>query len=85
MPKKKKLIRKAKKKVARPAKKTRAKAPARKKKSVKGRSRTGGKVAVEFMEVDVTTGIEEESENGNGSAAIDPMDEHYPPDYGGSE
>jgi hypothetical protein len=87
MPKKKKKpIRKAKKKPARKTKKTRSKAPARKKKSVKRQSRTAGTYTMEVTEVDVITGIEEDdSIDESESLAVDPMDEHFPPDYGGSE
>jgi hypothetical protein len=90
MPKKKKKpIRKAKnktrKKIARPAKRTRGKAPARKKKPVKRQSRTTGALAVEITEIDVITGIGDDSIDETESVVIDPLDEHFPPDYGGSE
>jgi hypothetical protein len=87
MPKKKrKPIRKAKKKTARKTKKTRSKAPARKKKSVKRQSRTTGAYTMEVTEIDVITGIEEDDSNDESeSLPVDPMDEHFPPDYGGSE
>ncbi len=86
MPKKKKKpTRKAKKKTARPAKKARVKAPARKKKPAKKPSRASGGVTVEFAEIDVITGIEDESIDDTESSVADPLDEHFPPDYGGSE
>ncbi|MBZ5642598.1 MAG: hypothetical protein LAO19_07555 [Acidobacteriia bacterium] len=86
MPKKKKKpTRKASKKTARPAKKMRGKAPARKKKAMKKQSRTGGGVMVEFAEIDVITGIGDDSIYETESAVAEPLDEHFPPDYGGSE
>ena len=86
MPKKKKKpTRKAKKKIARPARKARVKAPARKKKPVKKPSRASGGVTVEFAEIDVITGVEDDSIDDTESSVADPLDEHFPPDYGGSE
>ncbi|MBZ5660223.1 MAG: hypothetical protein LAO08_07415 [Acidobacteriia bacterium] len=86
MPKKKKKpTRKAVKKVARPAKKMRSKAPARKKKPVKKQGRMGGGVTVEFAEIDVISGIGEDSIDETESTVVEPVDEHFPPDYGGSE
>lgn len=86
MPKKKKKpTRKAKKNPVRVAKRSRAKAPARKKSAAKAHRRKAGTLAVEVTEVDIITGIEENSIDERESSILDPMDEHFPPDYGGSE
>ena len=83
--KKKKTTRKTKKKTPRPAKKTRGKAPVRKKKPVRKQSRASGGVTVAFAEIDVITGVEDDSIDDTESSLADPLDEHFPPDYGGSE
>jgi hypothetical protein len=83
--KKKKPTQKARKRTARPAKKAISKAPARRKKTVRKQTPKVGRVKVEFEEIDVIVGIGDNSEEETESAAIDPLDEHYPPDYGGSE
>jgi hypothetical protein len=83
--KKKKPILKAKKKIARPAKKSRVKAPARKKKPVKKQTRNTVALAVEITEIEVITGIEDGAMDETDSGVADPLDEHFPPDYGGSE
>ncbi len=86
MPKKKaKSIRKTKKKPVRPAKRTRRKASPRKKKPVRKQSQTAGVLAVEVAEVEVIGVIEQDSVDETEVAVRDPLDEHFPPDYGGSE
>jgi hypothetical protein len=83
--KKGKSIRKTKKKLARPAKRTRSKASSRRKKPVRSRSQTAGVLAVEVTEVEVIGEIEQDSADETEAAVRDPLDEHFPPDYGGSE
>jgi hypothetical protein len=83
--KKGKSIHKTKKKVARPAKRTRGKASSRKKKTAKSQSQTARVLAVEVTEVEVTGDIEQDSVDETEATVIDPLDEHFPPDYGGSE
>jgi len=86
MPKKKTMsIRKTKKKSTRPAKRIRGKASSRKKKPVKRRSQTANMLAVEFAEVVVIGDIEQDSVDQTEGSIRDPLDEHFPPDYGGSE
>jgi hypothetical protein len=86
MPKKKKKpTRKTKKKTARPAKRTRGKTSARKKKPVRRQSRKGGVLAIELTEIDVIGGGVGESVEETESSVINPFDEQFPPDYGGSE
>ena len=86
MPKKKRnSFRKTKKKLARPAKRTRGEASSRKKKPVKSQSQTARVLAVEVTEVEVTGDIEQDSVDGTEATVIDPLAEHFPPDYGGSE
>ncbi|HTC63937.1 MAG TPA: hypothetical protein VK709_13920 [Candidatus Saccharimonadales bacterium] len=86
MPKKKKAIRKAKKKPTRSAKQSRAKIPARKKKSVKRPKEKARVIAVEIFEVKSMGDVEDDSSLGEtGSGKEDELDEHFPPDYGGSE
>jgi hypothetical protein len=52
---------------------------------VRGQSQTAGVITVEVAEVVVITGIEQVSVDETEAAVTDPLDEHYPPDYGGSE
>jgi hypothetical protein len=86
MPKKKKKpVRKTKKKSTRPTKRTSGKAPARKKKLVRKKSRIGGVLAVEVTEVEIVRGVADDSVDEVESHVVDPLDEHFPPDYGGSE
>jgi hypothetical protein len=86
MPKKKKAIRKTKKKPIRVAKKSRAKIPARKKKPVKKPKEKAGVIAVEIIEVESIGEVEDDSSLGETrSGKEDDLDEHFPPDYGGSE
>jgi len=82
--KKKKSIRK--KKPTRPTKRPRGKRSARKKKSVTRRSPTVGVLAVEVSKVEVIQGVESVSGADEIEATTeDAMDEHFPPDIGGSE
>jgi hypothetical protein len=74
-----------KKKLARPPKRTRAKASPRKNRPVSSQGRTAGIFAVEVAEVEVIAEIEQDSGDETEAAVIDPLDEHFPPDYGGSE
>jgi hypothetical protein len=87
--KKKKPTRKPSRKPARPAKKMRSKAPARKKKPVKKlvkkRARMSGGTTIEFTEIEVISGIGEDAMDETELAVAEPLDEHFPPDYGGSE
>ncbi len=86
MPKKKgKSIPKTKKKPVRPAKRTRRKASSRKKKPLRKQSQTASVLAVEVAEVEVIGVIEQDSVDETEVAVRDPLDEHLPPDYGGSE
>ena len=86
MPKKKgKTIPKTKKKPVRPAKRTRRKASSRKKKPLRKQSQTAGVLAVEVSEVVVMGDVERDSVDETQAALRDPLDEHFPPDYGGSE
>ncbi len=82
---KKKKKKKKKKKIARPAKQTRVKPSPRKKKPVRRQNRTGGVLAVEITEIDVIGGGVDDSVEETESPVLDPLDEHFPPDYGGSE
>ena len=84
--KKKKSIRKTKKKLTRPIKRARRKTSARKKKRVRSQSRTAGMVAVEVSAVEVIRRVEDVSGVGETEAITeDDLDEHFPPEYGGSE
>jgi hypothetical protein len=84
MPKgKKKPVRKTKKRPARPVKRARAKKPVRKKKSVKRRNKAAGMIGVEVTGFAVSFDADNAGENG--AHRNDPLDEHFPPDYGGSE
>jgi hypothetical protein len=86
MPKKKKAIRKAKKKPIRSAKRSRAKLPARKKKPVKRQKEKAGVIEVEVFELDSIGDAEDDSSFGETrSGKEDDLDEHFPPEYGGSE
>jgi len=86
MPKKqKKSIHKTKKKLARPAKQTRRKASSRKRKPVRNESQTAGVLAVEVTEVEVIGEIEQGSVEETEATVLDPEDELYPPEHGGSE
>ena len=94
MPKgKKKPIRKTKKKPARPAKRARAKKPAqkkkpvRKKKPVKSQKRPAGVLEVEISGVEVILSDADDAPDAVEEEVNvrDPLDEHFPPDYGGSE
>jgi hypothetical protein len=86
MPKKKKAIRKTRKKTTRSAKQSRAKIPARKKKPVKRQKEKAGVLAVEIIEVGTIGEVEDDSSFGESrSAKEDDLDEHFPPEYGGSE
>ena len=86
MPKKKKAIRKTKKKPIRSAKRSRTKIPARKKKPVKKQKEKLGVIEVEVFEVDSIGDAEDDSSSGETrSKKEDDLDEHFPPDYGGSE
>jgi hypothetical protein len=80
-----KSIRKTKKKLARPAKRTRSKASSRKKKPVRSQSQTAGVLAVEVAEVEIIGDIEQDFVDETEAGVRDPLDEHFPPDYGGSE
>jgi hypothetical protein len=71
---------KSKKKLARPPKRTRGKASSRKKKPTRSQGRTAGALAVEVIAV-----IEEDFVEEGDATVRDPLDEHFPPDYGGSE
>lgn len=82
---KKKTKNKTKKKIARPAKQTRVKPSPRKKKPVRRQNRTGGVLAVEITEIDVIRGGVDDSVEETESPVLDALDEHFPPDYGGSE
>ncbi len=83
--KKGKSIRKTKKKLARPAKRTRRKASSRKKKPVRSQNQIAGVPAVEVAEAEVIADIDQDSVDEVEAVVIDPLDEHFPPDYGGSE
>lgn len=83
--KKRKSIHKTKKKLARPAKRARSKASSRKKKPVRSQSQTAGVLAVEVAEVEVIGDIQQDSVDETEAAVRDPLDEHFPPDYGASE
>jgi len=86
MPKKKKAIRKTKKKTTRAAKQSRAKIPARKKKPVKKPKGKARVIEVEVLEVESIREVEDDSSLGESrSGKDDELDEHFPPDYGGSE
>ena len=86
MPKKKKAIRKTKKKTIRTAKQSRMKVPARKKKPVKRPKEKSPVIAVEVIEVESIGEVEDDSSFGEiRSEKEDDLDEHSPPDYGGSE
>jgi hypothetical protein len=86
MPKNKtKFIRKTKKKPARPAKRTRRKASSRKKKLLRKQSQTVAVLAVEVAEVVVMGDVEQDSVDETQADLRDPLDEHFPPDFGGSE
>jgi hypothetical protein len=87
MPKKKKKSpRKAKKKTTRTVKRTRGKTSAKKKKGpVKKQGRAAEAFSIELAEVDVIVGMEDDSADDSESPVMDPLDEHFPPDYGGSE
>jgi hypothetical protein len=52
---------------------------------VRSRGRTARVLAVEVAEVEIIADIEQDSGNEMEAAVIDPLDEHFPPDYGGSE
>jgi hypothetical protein len=94
MPKnKKKANRKVSKKSAAPARKMRKSAPARKKKpapkpakkSAKKQGRKSGETTIEFEEIEVISGIDEDAVDEIESIEPEPLDEHFPPEYGGSE
>jgi hypothetical protein len=82
--KKKKSIRKAKKRPARPAKRARSKASSRKKKPVRNQGQTARVLAVEVTELEIIGDIQQDPVEET-EATLDPLDEHFPPDYGGSE
>jgi hypothetical protein len=83
--KKGKSIHKTKKKVVRPAKQTRGKASSRKKKPVRSQRQIAGVLEVEVTEVVVIGDTEQDSVEETEATVIDPLDEHFPPHYGGSE
>jgi hypothetical protein len=83
--KKKKPIRKTKKKLAHPAKRSRSKTSSRKKKPVRSQSQIAGVLEVEVTEVVVIGDIKQDSVDETVATVIDPLDEHFPPHYGGSE
>jgi hypothetical protein len=87
MPKReKKSIRKAKKKLTRSIKRAHRKTSARKMKPVRNQSRTTGVLAVEVSEVEVIGDVEDVSGDGETEAITeDDLEEHFPPEYGGSE
>jgi hypothetical protein len=85
MPKKKKAIRKTNKKPTRSAKKSRAKIPARKKKPVKKPKEKARVIEVAVLEVESIRGVDDSSLGESRSEKEDELDEHFPPDYGGSE
>ena len=86
MPKKKgKSIPKTKKKPVRPAKRTGRKASFRKKKPVRTQRQTADVLEVEVPGVEVIGDIERDSVDETEATLRDPLDEHFPPDYGGSE
>ena len=59
---------------------------ARKRKPVRSQSRTAGVIAVEASEVEVIRGVEDVSDVGETEAITeDDLEEHFPPEYGGSE
>jgi hypothetical protein len=76
---------KSKKKLARLPKRIRSKASSRKKKPVRSEGRTARVLAVEVTEVEVIANIEHDFVDDAEGAMRDPLDEHFPPDYGGSE
>jgi len=85
MPKKKrKSSYKTKKKLAHPAKRTRSR-PSRKQKPERSQSQTAGALAVEVAAVKVIGDIEQDSVDETEAGVKDPLDEHFPQDYGGSE
>ncbi len=86
MPKKKKAVRKAKKKTMRAAKQSRAKISARKKKPARKQKEKARVIEVEVLEVESIRGVDDDSSLGETSSGKeDDLDEHFPPDYGGSE
>jgi hypothetical protein len=86
MPKKKKAIRKPKKKPIRSAKRSRTKIPARKKKPARKQKEKLGVIEVEVFEVDSIGDAEDDSSSSETrSKKEDDLDEHFPPEYGGSE
>ena len=86
MPKKKgKSIPKTKKKPVRPAKRTRSKSSSRKKIVLRKQSQTASVVEGEVVKVVVMGDVEQDSLDETEAALRDPLDEHFPPDYGGSE
>jgi hypothetical protein len=86
MPRKKKAIRKAKKKPTRSTKQSRAKIPARKKKPVKKQKEKAGVLAFEIIEVESVGDVDDDSSfSETRSGKEDDLDEHFPPEYGGSE
>jgi hypothetical protein len=84
---KKKPARKTKKKPARPVKRARAKKAVRKKKTVKRRKKAGGAVGVQVTGFAVSFDNVEDviDTSANEAHSNDPLDEHFPPDYGGSD
>jgi len=76
---------KTKKKSARPPKRTRGKTISRKKKPVRNQVRTVRVVPVEVTEVVVISDIEQDFMDDAVGSVRDPLEEHFPPDYGGSE
>ena len=86
MPKKKKPIRNSKKKPMRPTKRSRGKTSARKKKPARSQGETVSMIAVEVSRVESIGVVEESSDVDEGiTVREDDLDEHFPPDYGGSE
>ena len=84
--KKKKSVRKNKKKPTRRAKRSRGMTSARKKTSVTSRNSTVGVLEVEVSHVEVSTNVEDIFDSGEtGTNVGDDLDEHFPPDIGGSE
>jgi len=86
MPNKKKPIRNSKKKPTRPTKRSRSKTPARKKKPARSQGKTAIMIGIEVSEIESIGLVEEASSVGESNTAReDDLDEHFPPEYGGSE
>jgi hypothetical protein len=52
---------------------------------MRSQSQTARVLAVEVAEVEVIADIEQDSVDETEVAVRDPLDEHFPPDHGGSE